>query len=100
MEKYAIVHGTVPNKYGDLGVVPVQCDGDGTPDSQSPYVKFNFRLYDTQEEAEGALSASEAVFAQMKKESDALKAMAPLGNDGAKNYTCPLDRDAQRFWRD
>lgn len=100
MEKYAVVHGTVPNQFGDVGVVPVQCSDDGTPDPESPYVRFKFHLYPTREEASASLTDSEAAWTQRQKESKALQSLAPLGNNGASNYARPFDKDAQRFWRD
>ena len=101
MEKYIFVGGDVPNKYGDVGVIPIPCLEDGTPaDPTSPYVRFNFHLYPTREEAEQALVASGAALAQRQKETKDLAYLAPLSNDGAKNYSRPYDKDAARFWRD
>ena len=100
MGKFAFVGGDTPNKFGDLGVVAVPCLADGSLDPASPYVRLKFRLYPTREEAEAALAASEAASAQRKRESDSLAYLAPLSNDGAKNYSRPFDGDAQRFWRD
>ena len=100
MEKYAVVFGTVPNKYGDLGVVPVPCSEDGTPDPGSPYIKSNFHLYPTREEAEQALTAFKERCRWARRESELLSRNAPLGNDGAKYQSRPFDKDAQRFWRD
>ena len=79
----------------------MQCSADGTPDPESPYVKFKFRLYETREEAEGALEAFRATTAERQKETEAMKSLTPLSRgDGEKYQTRPFDWDAQRFWRD
>ncbi len=64
---------------------------------QRPYVKFNFRLYPTREEAEKALALSMASSEAMRRESELLLGHGAKLDSSVVQETTKSDR---RFWAD